>query len=278
MTINLHPGLNPSEVRLFVGVPAYGGNVQAITSHSLIALSLILHKLGIAFDIQFLFNESLIERARNLLVRMFLDHPRNMTHMLFIDADIEFDARDVLRLLSHKKDVICGVYPKKSIPWDLVVRLSREHPELTSVQVEERALRYFVRPVTSRNSTTIQMNNGVIEAEDCGNGFLMLSRHAIDVLKAAYPHLQDTFMEQATNGGMPNENSWFFFEAMVDPETKRFLSEDYTFIKRWRDAGGKTYADLNIKLGHWGTMALVGNAFEAFVDTEKRAIRREAVG
>lgn len=111
-----------------------------MTAHSITALALILHRLGILFEIKYLFNESLIERARNEIVRnpwpscahngapctlpsaepqvrMFLDNPLNMTHLIFIDSDIEFDARDVLRMLSHKKQLICGAYPKKAIPW-----------------------------------------------------------------------------------------------------------------------------------------------------------------
>lgn len=101
--------MNPEDIRLFIAIPAYGGNVNAITAHGLIALSMVLQRLGIVFDVQFLFNESLIERARNLLVRMFLDHPANMTHMLFLDSDIEFDPMDVLKLIGRRKEVICGV-------------------------------------------------------------------------------------------------------------------------------------------------------------------------
>jgi len=39
------------------------------------------------------------------------------THLLFIDADIHFDPRDVIALLALDKDVIGAPYPKKSIKW-----------------------------------------------------------------------------------------------------------------------------------------------------------------
>jgi hypothetical protein len=37
---------------------------------------------------------------------------------------------------------------------------------------------------------------------------------------------------------------WRFFDCMVDPDSGRYLSEDYAFCRRWRDMGGKVFADL----------------------------------
>ena len=64
---------------------------------------------------EFLFNESLITRARNLLTHNFLNS--QASHLFFIDSDIKFSANDVLSMISADKDVICGVYPKKEINW-----------------------------------------------------------------------------------------------------------------------------------------------------------------
>ena len=35
------------------------------------------------------------------------------THLMFIDADINFDALDILHMLQHDKDIIIGGYPKE---------------------------------------------------------------------------------------------------------------------------------------------------------------------
>mgnify|MGYP000341873540 CR=1 FL=1 len=64
----------------------------------------------------FLFNESLITRARNYLVDEFLRS--DFTHLLFIDSDIHYNPQDVIAMLALEKDVIGGPYPKKSINWN----------------------------------------------------------------------------------------------------------------------------------------------------------------
>jgi len=74
---------------------------------------------GIDTRFSFIFNESLITRARNYLVDEFLRS--GFTHLLFIDADIHFDPRDVIALLALDKDVIGAPYPKKSIKWQSAI-------------------------------------------------------------------------------------------------------------------------------------------------------------
>lgn len=75
-------------------------------------------------------NESLIQRARNFLVSMFMDMAE-YTHMMFIDSDVDFAPGHILRMLSKDKDVICGVYPKKSYDMPRLVDLARKYPGLS---------------------------------------------------------------------------------------------------------------------------------------------------
>ena len=90
--------------KLFIATPMYGGMAHGLYIKSCLDLQTTMNKYGIETKFSFLFNESLITRARNYLVDEFLrsDH----THLLFIDSDIHFNPQDVLALMALDKDEI----------------------------------------------------------------------------------------------------------------------------------------------------------------------------
>ena len=111
------------KVKLFVATPMYGGNCNGLYMKACLDLQGLCMKYGIECRFSFLFNESLITRARNYLVDEFLRS--GMTHLLFIDSDILFNPMDVIALAALDKDVIGGPYPKKSINWKAVWTASK---------------------------------------------------------------------------------------------------------------------------------------------------------
>ena len=80
--------------KLFLGVPMYGGNCVGMFAKSLADMTAMFAVNGIELRSYFLFNESLITRARNYICDEFMRS--DCTHMMFIDADIGFDPRDVI--------------------------------------------------------------------------------------------------------------------------------------------------------------------------------------
>ena len=116
-------------------------------------------RMGVAYSISTLFNESLVTRARNTCVAFMMGNPA-ATHLMFVDADIEWEANSVLKLQSLDKDVIGGAYPKKTLPIDFVVN-----------------------PLPGETGE-------VIEVQDIGTGFLMIKREVIQEMFNAYSHLK----------------------------------------------------------------------------------------
>jgi hypothetical protein len=101
---------------LFIATPMYGGQNHGLYMKSCLDLQSTLIQYGVSLKFSFLFNESLITRARNYLVDEFI-HRSDCTHMLFLDADVCFNAQDVITLLALDYDVAGGPYPKKCIKW-----------------------------------------------------------------------------------------------------------------------------------------------------------------
>ena len=59
---------------------------------------------------------SLVTQGRNLCVSGFLES--NCTHMLFIDSDINVQAKTIMKMLQAEKELISVPYPLKAFLWD----------------------------------------------------------------------------------------------------------------------------------------------------------------
>jgi hypothetical protein len=99
---------------IFVATPMYGGMNHGLYARACLDLQAICMQYGIQVKFSFLFNESLITRARNYLVDEFVNRS-DCTHMLFLDADIHFNPQDVIALLALDKDVIGGPYLRRQL-------------------------------------------------------------------------------------------------------------------------------------------------------------------
>lgn len=103
--------------KLFIATPMYSGMCTGMFTRSMTDLVSMTTKMKIPIQIYYLFNESLITRARAYCTDEFMRS--DSTHMLFIDSDIGFDAKDIIAMMAMQTedspyDVLCAPYPKKS--------------------------------------------------------------------------------------------------------------------------------------------------------------------
>ncbi len=273
--------------KLFIATPMYGGQANGMYMKACLDLQGICMQYGIEVRFSFLFNESLITRARNYLVDEFLRS--GYTHLLFIDSDIHFDPNDVLALIALDKDVIGGPYPKKSINWKNIAAAMIKNPTITPGELDALTGDYVFNPVPGTKQFKV---TEPLEVMEIGTGYMMIKREVFDKFKEAYPHLNykpdhvgqahfdgsryihayfDTvidrgepfdkvhlMMEKAAQG----ENVEALAKELLDKEVNsshRYLSEDYMFCQYWRKIGGSIWLCPWMKTQHVGTYAFTGN-------------------
>jgi hypothetical protein len=56
-----------------------------------------------------------------------------------------------------------------------------------------------------------------------------------------------------------SSNLFALFDCIIDPDTGAYLSEDYSFCRRWRQIGGEIWIDIASKLTHTGPYEFVGD-------------------
>ncbi len=105
-----------SRPMVFIATPCFGGLVSQHYMQSILGLMQFAGPAGFDAALALLGHDSLITRSRNTLVTQFLHTPA-ATHLLFIDADISFEAEQVFRMLDFNQDFVAGIYPLKVIDW-----------------------------------------------------------------------------------------------------------------------------------------------------------------
>lgn len=244
--------------KLFVATPMYGGQCHGMYLKSILDLQALCTRYGVEVRFSFLFNESLITRARNYLVDEFLRH-ENFTHLLFIDSDIEFNPEDVIGLLALDKDIIGGPYPKKSINWKNVFEGAKKGMTIDKFdpgELETLTGDYVFNPVPGTTQFKI---NEPLEVLEIGTGFMMIKREVFKKFAEEYPHLQykpDHAGQQHFDG---SRYIHAYFDTVIDPATHRYLSEDYMFCQYWRNIGGQIWICPWMQTTHVGTYTFKGN-------------------
>ena len=243
--------------KIFVATPMYGGQCAGYYTQSIMELNMLLQKSGVEAQYSFMFNESLITRARNALTNGFLKS--GCTHLLFIDSDIKFRATDIMAMLEADKDIICGIYPKKEINWDSVKKAM--DAGVPQNQLKSYTGSFVVNLVDYQGEVTVPIGQPV-EIFNGGTGFMMIKKEVFEQLADKVPSYFNDVND--LNGQMSmREEIKEYFATSIEPETGRLLSEDYHFCYIWRKAGGKVYAAPWCQLSHIGTYAFEGQLIPA---------------
>ena len=236
--------------KVFVATPCYVGQVHVKYMESVMSLQNMLMQNGIGFEFFNIPFDSLIPRARNASVTRFMQSP-GATHLLFIDADIQFHPSSVIKMLQENKDVICGCYPKKAVDFEAV----KNNYSKTSNQVEliQSSVHYAFNFKPQR---THKIERGVVEILDAPTGFMMVKKKVVRDMIRKYPeteYLNDVKAYQV------KEDDRFFDLFQSQVFNRRYLSEDYGFCRLWQMMGGQIFADLTVKLNHIGQFCYFGD-------------------
>jgi len=247
---------------LFVATPMYGGMNHGLYMKACLDLQGLCMQYGVSIKFSFLFNESLITRARNYLVDEFI-HRSDCTHMLFLDSDINFQPQDVIAMLALDKDVIGGPYPKKAIKWRSIQLAMKKNPDLSSEQLAQLTGDFVFNPVKGTDKFSV---SEPLEVMEIGTGFMMVKREVFAKMEAEYPMIRykPDHVGQANFDGSRYIHA--FFDTVIDTKdsitgggSDRYLSEDYMFCQMYRKMGGQIWLCPWMRTEHLGTYHFKGD-------------------
>jgi len=203
--------------------PCYEGKLATEYVNSLVETIYHGQKLGINISFTFLPGESLIQKARNELLKL-ANSMKDLDCILFIDADMFWDPLDAIRLMNHEEDIVGGV-------------ARRRDPFTESFNVR------------INNGQINMTKSGLIEVDSVGTGFLKMSKKAISDLINSSP-------TYSFNNIKEDQIASVFEIQIKDGE---LYSEDYIMCHKWKELGNKVYVDPSANIGHISKINIKGD-------------------
>jgi len=205
--------------RVLIGTPSYDGRIDVWFANSLIATVKEAEKKGIFVHAIYTSYDSLIQRARNSLVKLALDGKYD--DIFFIDSDTEWEPEWFFRLLERPEPVVGGALIKKT------------DKEGYTVKLLDKQLKF-------------SEDKKLIQADGVGTGFLKVSRFALEKLWLA----SDPYTSEG-------EEHRMVFDIKV--ENGDLISEDYVLCNKWQKLGYKVWLDPTITCNHIGIKKFKGD-------------------
>lgn len=206
--------------RVCLATPVYD-RPSAGYAHSIFASSAAFSQAGIAVELAILSGDCHVDDARNRLVRDFL--LGDCTDLVFLDADMSWRARDLVKLCQYDRDVVAATYPLKQ-------------------DDDAFPVRYLGKELWSDK-------DGLLEVDGVPTGFLRIRRHVLQRLSDEAVKFKPKADQR---GDLP-----LIFERQVHNGYRR--GGDYAFCHKWRQTGGKIYIDPEICLDHSGEQTWSGS-------------------
>lgn len=169
-----------------------------------------LSEAGIQSALLILEGNCHVDDARNSIVRDFLES--DCTDLVFLDADVTFEPKALVQLCQRDKDMVGGVYPYR-----------REGGETMPCRLLEGG----------------EVIDGLREVEGLPTGFMKIKRHVLEKMCADRPWFFDKIYP----------TTLLFERSQPDAGHNRW-GGDLDFCRRWREMGGRIYADEELRLGH----------------------------
>jgi hypothetical protein len=242
-------------ISLLVGTPCTQTGITETFLHSVLALQ--RHCASLGWDVRIATRgDGLVTRTRNIFGSLMVSSAA-YTHLLMIDADIGFDPLVVERLVRSGYDLVGACVPLREVKWDRVEAALKDVPDLQPNELQATSHGYAVSFLPdAHEGGRVSPVFGFLPVRFIGSAMLLASRRV-------FLELAESDQVSAYEAGAPapdGENKgWTFFDPLVDPQGKVYLSEDYAFCFRWRALGGTVWADLCSRNTHSGVVTVVGD-------------------
>ena len=249
----------PANCRLMVATPIYDG-AQGTYVRAALDLAMAAQRRDMPVRFEFILHEALVHRARSLLADLFMQS--DCTHLLFVDADIDFAAADIFAMIeamAGRPDcaMLGAAVPRRTVNWSQVARaaecgLAKDNAADLARYAGDFALSFL-------NTDERFALTDLVELSQLGTGLMLIRRDVVETLRARHPELLFRTDARDRQGTGVGESVHALFLPEIDPSSGLMLSEDYAFCRRARDAGFRIWLAPWVRTTHSGPAIFRGS-------------------
>ena len=234
---------------ILVAVPTMGGIMKSKTTQSLFLLSKVLASKGVNADMRNI-DASDVVTVRNIYANTVLRSDR-WDGLLFVDSDMEFLPRLVLKMLTFKAPAAAVAYPKKKIDLDLFAEAVRDDNDVAKARA--RSSDFNVLPRWNKADTEpLKRVGSFCSMAAAGMGCSLIARGAFQAMVDAKVVPKRVDLRNSVK-----EESWGFFDPVKLGHV--VLGEDYSFWYRWTKLLGRSlWVCVDEEVSHVGDFSYSG--------------------
>ncbi len=228
---------------LLICIPCSNQIMQMQTAQSIFCVAQMLTKRGIPNRL-LLLSAADIEDIRNMFLTVWYDAHPQFSHMLFVDADMGFEANLIEDMIYFDKPLMGVLYARRNQNVSIVGTLPEGH-SMKDVQ------------------------KGFMRSNGLGTGVMMIAREVVDTLLEKMPELSDpnpSLLGDATDHKL--KRIIRAFDKIKQPDLR--LSEDMSFCYRHLQCGGEIWANVNYRISHIGPFDF-GLRYQGIMERKEQA-------
>jgi len=176
----------------------------------------------------------------------------------------------MMALMDHEEDpqqydILCAPYPKKCIAWEKIkAAVDQGKADEDPQNLDKYVGDYVFNPVPGTDRIQLDQPAEVLEG---GTGFMMFTKEVLQKYKDAFwedsEHSPGGFSYKPdhvrTKEFDGTREIMMYFQALIDPVSRRYLSEDYMFCQWARKINLKIWLCPWMQLQHVGTHVFGGS-------------------
>ena len=234
---------------ILIALPTVSRGMKSSTAIAVARTALALQAAGVAVEFHNIDSAEIVT-ARDMFANMLL-YTDHWDALLFVDSDMGFDERLVMRMLGQGAEVTAAACPRRTLDLPQFVAAVNAHGDFNRARSQASQFTIF-HDWEARASTPQNVRDGFCSAAANGMAIALIAKSALQTMVAE--RVVEPRLDLHSGSGQP----CYSFFGILEPDGGR-LGEDYSFCYRWTKLLGR---DLRVCLdepvSHYGDFEYVG--------------------